>query len=94
MEGLVDDSHNRVDLDEENHLNYAAEQGLDHICGYIAFKLQNKFPFLGSKERTESSSKWTAVLSCGGLYYPSQEFASASKQFDAEFEKFHGGTLS
>ena len=91
---LAQSEENGEGNDENNHLSYVGEQGLAYVVGYIAKKLHKKFPSLGSKDPHETSSRWVAVLSYGGLFHPSTEFFEACKLFERDFLKFHGDSVS
>jgi hypothetical protein len=83
------------------------KEALSYIAGYIAFKLKNEHPDLGTKtsesevwsdhdycSKLDTSFMWISKLSQGGLMKPSQDFLSLIRSFEEEFERFHSGKLA
>lgn len=60
--------------------NIVNVEGLKYIAGYVAFKLKNKFPGLGTITSKKDSdimlceSPWIKHVSKGGLCKPSHQF--------------------
>ncbi len=88
-------------------LYHWAKEALSYIAGYIAFKLKNEHPELGTKTtenevwsdhdyclKLDNSFFWISTLSQGGLMKPSQEFLSLVQSFEKDFESFHCGKLA
>lgn len=71
-------------------------EGLRYLTGYVAFKLQEKYPDLGKKSSTVCENNhefsWIETMSKGGLRIPSDEFFHCAKIIEESFVQFHGQT--
>uniref|UniRef100_A0A1B6CHC7 Transposable element P transposase n=1 Tax=Clastoptera arizonana TaxID=38151 RepID=A0A1B6CHC7_9HEMI len=91
----VIDTEKPTQLEEES--NYMKIESLRYVTGYVAFKHQNKFPELGTKDNCASNVtqefSWIEAMSKGGLRIPSNEFLQCAKTIEESFTQFHGLSL-
>lgn len=89
------DSETTIQLEEET--NNMKMESLRYVAGYVAFKLQSKFPELGTKDSCENNVtqefSWIETMSKGGLRIPSNEFLQCAKIIEESFTEFHGLSL-
>jgi hypothetical protein len=69
-----------------------------YVAGYIAFKLREKYPQLGSKTcdvplDITTSAPWILHISSGGLMLPTEEFLTVFHQLEEKFNMFHGAKV-
>lgn len=70
-------------------------EGLRYLTGYVAFKLKEKYPELGTKTRLMPSPEspnwsWIETMSKGGLHVPSDDFFYCAQIIEESFSDFHG----
>lgn len=74
------------------------QEGLKYIAGYVAHRFRDKYTNLGTltKELTfiKDEPDWLPFISRGKLLYPSDELMEVARTIEAEFNKFHGNSLS
>jgi predicted O-linked N-acetylglucosamine transferase (SPINDLY family) len=81
-----------IEVEEEHitvELNSLANDGLEHLAGYICNKLNNK----NLISNIENATSWTNHLSEGGLKNPSQEMMNILKKLENIFVSVNGDTI-
>ena len=73
-----------------------SSQGLAYIAGFLARKLSNKYPYIGSKTsetvsdmKSDSLCPYIENMSRGSLMVLSDVFLAACHSFEKEFNFFH-----
>ena len=64
---------------------------MEYIGGYLALKLGQKYKGLGRKGGPGTG--WIQAVSRGGLYTPSKLLTSKLRNWETEFNSYHGATL-
>ena len=75
--------------------DHLSSEGLKYVAGYVAAKLNRRFPQLGditSKVNPGSTivSPWIQALSRGGLRQPSVDWYQTVQSLETEFQHYHG----
>lgn len=75
-------------------LSVVENEALNYIAGYIAHRVRAKDPSLGTVskycENVCKTSKWTFLLSGGGLIIPTSTWMETIVKFETIFRNFHG----
>lgn len=75
--------------------NNSEEDGFIYLCGWLARKFKNKYPYLGNytkdtkPDHSYSTPSWLQHLSFGGLTEPTTDWINKAKDFEKLFKKFH-----
>ncbi len=74
-------------------------EGLSYIAGFLAYKLSDEYPDLGTKTSNSSRQQqlkfpWLAALSRGGLIQPSEEFFQQIQVLEKLFNQIHGNEIT
>jgi hypothetical protein len=68
--------------------------GEERLVGYIAIKLNSKFPelFRPSELEARTPPRWTQLISNGGLHIPFYNFLNLARRWNLYFIKFHNSS--
>lgn len=79
----------------ENIQELIHSESLRYVAGYVAFKLQDKYPTLGTATKLlpindNVEFSWIETISKGGLRVPSDSFMKCANIVECCFNEFHG----
>lgn len=77
----------------DDNLSELEWDGLEHLAGYIAFKLHDKTLGAPTDKSSYSAHTWISHLSEGGLYKPTENFMRYIKKLDNIFKQFNNPSI-
>lgn len=90
----MDEAELLTNFEDEMAGHALFEEALDFVCGYVAFRYQDKYPFLGipgeNQEVGTRDHEWISHISRGKLWHPSTNLTEVGRVMCKKFYEMHG----